>query len=367
MKRLFCTLLVIVATAVWLLSCDDDCPTCPKPPAEPDYQLLYSYVGQYPDTYVLTYSTKSGEIVDSALYQGNPFDAMVFSHDGQYACYTSHYDLELGASETWVTRWATGDTVAYQKGIGAGAAYLSEDDQFLLLSLGEIIAILRFPNLETVFLDSISSGGGSLHPTLQIAYVGMQTSMDTIVVLNYAGDPIETSYIRLSDSHGNRVFASGPFLCTNELLFVNSFIPSVVSYLQIYDVNTFGLIREYVARMYSGGSLHEDGKRLYLSHIAFIGSFPVSGGIDLYNLETNTFQPWIAEGEIDLGTGEPFVPNQVEFTPDGESMFVLSGGNGFWLGPVLQLSTRTKEVIQRFDNSDGFSRLIRLNPKNVAN
>jgi len=359
-------LIGIVLIMLALFSCDDhDCPNCPEP-KEPDYELLYSYVGQYPDTYVLTYSSKSGEILDSALYQGNPFDNVVFSHDGEYACYTSNYDLELGASETWVTHWATRDTIAYRSGIGALAAYLSTDDQYLLLTGGNIVAILSFPDLATLYLDSVSSGAGAFHPSRKIAYVSLERARDSIYVIDFSQETPPIRSFPLHNADGTKLLSQGPFMCTNTSLVLNAAIPKVVTYLQFYDTNDFGLRNELVARNYVGLGRHPDSTRVFLSYLTFIGNFPVSGGIDLYNIETNTLQPWIAEGKLDSGTGEPFVPSQIEVLPDGSSMFVLSGGNGFWLGPILQLNTATKEVMKRFDNTDGFSRLIRLNPKNVA-
>jgi hypothetical protein len=93
---------------------------------------------------------------------------------------------------------------------------------------------------------------------------------------------------------------------------------------------------------------------------------PWIGGIDVYDLEIDLLRPFIAQGEIDMGA-EAFVPSDLQFSSDGTRMYVMNGADGFWLGPILEIEIKSKEVTQRWNFSNGFSRQIRLNPKALDN
>jgi DNA-binding beta-propeller fold protein YncE len=155
-------------------------------------------------------------------------------------------------------------------------------------------------------------------------------------------------------------------LCTDRYLILNPTLLDVTSYLQLYDLDSLTLIRETNTRLYSLYR-HPDGKRLFLRYVSYYsGHSPRSGGIDVYNLETNTLYPYYSEDEVYLSEGRPLTPTDIQFTPDGENMYVLSAAGVLALGPILEIRTATKEVTGRIDNTDGFSRLIRLNPKDWA-
>lgn len=376
MRQLVCTFIAMF-TLGFLLGCEDDC-VCPQPEPEPehvpDYHLLYSYVGDGYVDYVLTYSTKSGEIIDSARYDGNPFDNMVFSHDGQYACYTSNYNLRVGGSETWVTNWPQGDTVAYLAGTGALAAYLTLDDQYLLLTGGSSVALLSFPSLTAIYKDSVKhlrddpnwqgsgSWAGAFHPNRQLVYVTFEPYYDSIFVLDYSELPLKILSHQLVDSQGYPVYAKGPLACTDEYLIIVQASRDHPGYLGLFDPITLQVIRDRLVRrswIYSG-PLHPDGTRLFLAYNSGF-DWPY-GGIDVYDLETDILRTYIAEGEIDVGWGG-INPSDLQFTPDGRVMYMANGGIGFDRGPILEINIETREVTRRWDQETGFSRLLRLNPR----
>jgi hypothetical protein len=371
-RRLICTFAMIAALCM-LGCCDDDC-VCPQPEPEhiPDYHFLYSYVGDGYDDYVMTYSTKSGEAIDSTLYDGPPFDNMVFSHDGRYACYTSNYSLRIGNSETWVTNWPSGDTVAYLEGTGALAAYLTLDDQYLLLTGGGIVALLNFPSLTTVFRDSVSrlrdnpdwqgraSWGAALHPSKKLIYVMLEPYGDSIFVFDYSQSPSTITSHQLIDSQGQVRHSYGPSACTADYLVI-----LFSGYLGLFDPVTFTVIRDRTLQphLLHGAILHPDGHRLFLF---YNGGFDWPyGGVDIYDLETGIFQTYIAEGEIDYGLGG-INPSELQFTPDGNVMYMSNGGIGFENGPILEIEVSTKEVTRRWDHETGITRIMRLNPKDWA-
>jgi hypothetical protein len=362
---LFLFFLLVLAAG---FGCSDDCPVCPSEPHVPDYHLVYSYAGSTADKYVLTYSTKSGQVIDSAYYLDYPFDNVAFTSDGKYACYTYGWNLRLGGSETWVTDAATGDTISYLMGIGGIGLVVSRDDQFLCLSYGNVLAILRIPSLEIVYRDSVPVRGGALHPTKQLAYFIKEPNQDTLFVLDYSLTPPRvTKSMPIRDSQGRNLWCySGRVFCTDRYLILNPTLFYVTSYLQLYDLDSLTLIRETNTRLY-GLYRHPDGKRLFLGYVSYYSDHsPRTGGIDVYNLETNTLYPYYSEDEVNLGEGQPLTPTDIQFTPDGETMYVLSAAGILALGPILEIRTATKEIVRRIDNTDGFSRLIRLNPRDWA-
>ncbi len=372
--------IVVIATAVWLSGCgEDECPVCPPEPEHvPDYHMLFSYVSYGSDNYVMIYSTKSGKAIDSLHYRGNPFDNMLFSHDGSYACFTSIYNSRIGNSETWVTAWPSHDTVAHLLGTGALAAYLTPDDRYLFLTGGRLVAILTFPDLGIVFRDSTdrrwgdgssgsaSSWAGALHPSERLAYVTIEPYWDSIFVLDYAQLPVAITSFQLKDRQGMVRTSRGPLACTErQLIFV---VPNRIgpSYLGVYDPTTVSLLADRSdlrpARVF-GGPLSMDGKSAILAWNG--GMDNPTGGIDFYGIETDVYRSFVAEGEISIAP-EPFVPSIIELSPDGESMFVMLGADGFWLGSILQIDISNKEVEKRWTFTNGFSRLIRINTRDVS-
>jgi len=364
-QLLFMFVLLVLAVG---FGCTKDCPTCPGEPHVPDYHLVYSYVGPSYPAYVITYSTKSGQVIDSAFYPNHPFDNVVFTSDGKYACYTYGWNLRLGGPETWVTDAATGDTISYLMGIGGIGLVVSRDNQFLCLSYGNFLAILKIPSLEIVYRDSVPVRGGALHPTKQLAYFIKEPNQDSLYVLDYSLTPPRvTKSMPIRDSQGRDLWCyTGRVFCTDRYLMLNPTLLDVTSYLQFYDLDSLALIRETRTRLY-GWTLHPDGNRLFLGYVTYYpGLWPKSGGIDVYNIETNTLYPYYSDGEVNLGVGQPFTPGGIQFTPDGETMYVLSAAGVLPLGPILEIRTATKEIVRRFDHTDGSSRLIVLNPKDWA-
>jgi len=378
MKRfliaVICGLIVIGVTV--LVSCgDDDCPTCPEPEPEhePDYHLVYSYCGSTIDTkYILTYSSKTGEVIDTATYDtsptgGEPFGNLAFTHDGEYAVYTSSYNLNIGTSETWVTRTATGDTVSYLSGLGAWAAIISEDDKQVLLTSGNVLAVLTLPDLGIVFSDSIINWGGALHPSEKRIFVALERATDSLFIIDYDELPTTISSIPVLDEDGYTLHITGVRWITEDYLFLNSFIPDIVYFLQVYDLDSLTLIDQELMEnrvKYRGAALHPDGKRLFLSYNAGFDA-PWISGVDIYYINTGDLLPYITPDEI-ASNYEGIAPTDIQILPGGESFFILDGGTGYWFGPILQIDISSKEVIRVIRPEDGGTRLIRLNPKDWA-
>ncbi len=311
MKRSILTaiLTLIVIAGLMLLSCDDDdCPACPKPGGEhePDYHLVYSYCGSTKETkYILTYSSRTGAVIDTAAYDtaptgDEPFNNLAFTHDGEFAVYTSIYNLNIGTSQTWVTNTATGDTVSYLSGLGAWGAIISEDDKQVLLAGGNILAVLTLPDLGVVFRDSIASWGGVFHPSKKRIFVALKRATDSLFIIDYDELPVTISSIPVHDEDGYTLHTLGAILITQEYLFLNPFIPDVAYFLQVYDLDSLTLLNEIHTKLptvYRGAALHPDGKRLFLSYNDGYER-PWISGVDVYYINTGELLPYITPTEI---------------------------------------------------------------------
>jgi hypothetical protein len=111
------------------------------------------------------------------------------------------------------------------------------------------------------------------------------------------------------------------------------------------------------------GRIHPDGHRLLLY---YNGGFDwPEGGIDVYDLKTDVLRTYLAEGELDIWH-VGFIPSDLQFTPDGQTMYVLNGGIGLDNGPILEIEIGTKEVTRSWQLGNGRSRTLRLNSKDFA-
>jgi hypothetical protein len=358
---------VAMIVALIVCSCCDQCPISETGDWEPDYHFTYSYVGsETGSTFVLTYSSKTGEVIDSMPCGSTPFSDMAFSSAGEYVCYTSILNLDIGTAETWVERTSTGDTIAYLSGIGTRGCLISPDDQHVLLFGGHTLAILTLPNLSTYYMDTLHSHGALFHPYEEKVFMCLNRAMDSLFVMDYSSIPVIFSSIPVEDENGRLLLTKGPLMVTEDYLFLNPYekFPSVGYYFHVYEVETLEPVSKLhtnLPTVYRGRDLHPDGKRLFLSYNG--GSeLPWISGVHVYNLVTGSLLPYISQSEI-ADSYHQIAPTDLVFFPEGESFLLLDGGTGFWLGPLLEINTSTKEVIRRWAHSDGVSWFVRLNPK----
>ena len=167
-RTVFFALLVLGLALVSGCS-DDDCTVCPpdQPPAEKEYQFLYTYV----DTgyWVYTYSTKDGRTVDSVRYGHYPFWDGRFSKDGKYAYYTTSESGGPDDFATWVTDFTTGDTLSVAYGKGGHWISNSFDGRFIMVS-GKKVTIFTLPELSVAYENEQPEWGkGTIHPFRNIA------------------------------------------------------------------------------------------------------------------------------------------------------------------------------------------------------
>ncbi|MFH2056612.1 MAG: hypothetical protein ABIJ61_11685, partial [bacterium] len=262
MKHRLGTILALLAFL--LVGCDDcDCPTCPTDEPEPErgYEMLYSYVGME-DYWVYTYSTKTGEVLDSVRYGNYPFSDVIVSPDGQYGYYTVRsVDLE-GGYATWVTDYADGDTLAFTGGLGGYSLALSKDGRFLATANARDLTIFEVPSLSVVFSGpDFQPGIADFHYERNVLYVPLREE-DSLLVVDLRVDPPAASKCQLRGLGGGElhglavVYASAENMLVLRAAYFNRYT------LQLLDADSLTAVAEMPAQL-SEPYVHPDGRRVF--------------------------------------------------------------------------------------------------------
>jgi hypothetical protein len=358
----FITIVILVCSA----GCDDNCIVCPGPPetVEPDYHFLYSFVGSFSTASVLTYSTKTGEVVDSVYYGGFPFWDVRFSKDGQFAYYTVG---DAGNYATWITNFATGDTVNIVDDIAGAWIDLSHDEKYLLLSGATTLRILTLPDLSSIYEREYQNSWGecSFHPNENKAYA-VNLIEDSLLILDVEGDVVTESKVPLKNSAGNPASAIRSMVSLNGkylILTARNYPSPTDTYIQLRDTETYELLHEYRPD-HRGGYLHPDGKRVFF--IDCVEFEPTPGALWELNLET-LLMTKVLDGS-DVSSGYPLQgldPFDMDITPDGKYAFLNGGGCGLGFGPVIKVDLDTYTIVDAIYPSLGAPRVLRINPKEI--
>jgi WD40 repeat protein len=295
--------------------------------------LHYSYLqvdGQDAPYYTLTLNSQSGEIIDSTSHATQPFNDVVFSSDGRYAYST-------GWGFTMVTDYATGDTIAIDRGTTGHKLELSADADFLLRSAG--VALFELPDLATLYTGP-GSGDAVFHPVEKVALFG-KPSADSLFTIEYDQTPPLIRSNPLLDAQGNALSITLLTISPDgSQLVVN---PGGMS-LVILDMNSLEVITQFgrlsAPTHYLDLTWHPDGRRLFAS---YGGDFEVNdGGVNVYDAYAGVLYEYISQHDLNL---EPDLlqPFDVSFSPDGEAIFLLSRVI-LGRGSLLKLMTDSKSV-----------------------
>ncbi|TFH65775.1 MAG: WD40 repeat domain-containing protein [Candidatus Zixiibacteriota bacterium] len=332
----------------------EKCVVCPpeQPPAEKEYYFLYSYGF---NNWVYTYSTKTGQIIDSVKYPGYPFWDVRFSKDGKYAYYA-------GGGSIWITDFATGDTVAITEGYG-GWLSLSSDGRYLLLSGARVLKLLEIPSLNVVYQkdDGRLWLNGAVHPSKNVAYVPIK-GVDSLLMIDFRTSTIRDFAVPLFRSDGTLVRATNAVVSKDG----RTVIISGGIRVQLRDAETFQLLREY----YPGRNTaypHPDGVRVFFLQEK---DFTIGQPAEVWELNLRTLLMTRVLGGEDFIAYSPYfalTPTDMDFTPDGKYAFIISGvaGQEFGAGTILKLDCSTYKIVDAIYPSLGISNWIRINPREV--
>lgn len=358
-------LLVCTYACLGPFGCSNDkCSVCPEEESEQEYQFLYSYI----DTgyWVHTISTKSGRSTDSIRYGEFPFWDVDFTSTGLTACYTSTESGSGAYHSTWLTDYVTGDTLANVVGIGGHAVTISSDDSFVMISLGNKLAILGMPNLTVLYEENSNFYfRGAIHPFGRIAYVPID-QVDSLKILHISADAVVDSMIPLRNEEGEPVYGrSAAMSADGSMLFMSvaDFITGRRS-LQVLSTSDFELIAHYSFPL-PVAAVHPDGRRLFLvnGHIGDIEP-PLEGAVYELDLSTLLIRKILDGAQFTVPGSVPFglSVESMEITPDGRFGIFMSGYDSFAGGPLYKVDLSTYQIDAVFHQPKGVNRLIRMYP-----
>jgi hypothetical protein len=337
--------------------CSDDCPVCPdnKPLTEKEFHLIYSYGS--PGYWVYTFSTKTSKVVDSVSYGGNPFEELQFTRDGKYACYSK-------PGVTWVTDYATGDTIAIDRDHGGRHLSFSKGDRMILVLAGERTAVFGFPALNILYSlpSGVSTGAGCFDPTEDVAYLSCENE-DSLLIVRFDSTGIHDHKIGLEGPGGTPRNGSGVAVTLDaSILLLNVTDAYGALYLQLRDTDSLHRLAEYYPS-YGGPFIHPDGRRVFFFHTGTSDN-PEPSAIYVLDLKTR-----LIKKVLDGADYQTFLPyymypeiSQIDFTPDGRYAFLRSGYGLSGSPPIAKLNLDTYEIVDAIYPHSGVSRAMRIYP-----
>jgi hypothetical protein len=337
----------------------EKCVVCPpdQPPVEKEYHLVYSYGN--PGYWVYTFSTKTLKAVDSVSYSGNPFEGLQFTRDGKYACYSK-------PGVTWVTDYASGDTIAISNSAGGSQLSFSKGDRMLLVLSGSRTTVFGFPQLNVLYSvpSGISAGSSCFDPTEDVAYIAVERE-DSLLIVRFDSTGIHDRKIGLAGFDGTpRIGSSVAITLDGSILLLLAIDRYGARYLQLRDTDSLGLIAEYYPG-YFGPFIHPDGRRVFFS----TGTLDSPERSKVYALDLRTLVMKMVLDGADYDTFLPYYLypefSKIRFTPDGRYAFLLSGFGLSGSPPIAKLDLETYEIVDAIYLHRGVSRVIQIYPLEI--
>jgi hypothetical protein len=349
----------------------EKCVVCPpdQGPAEKEYHFLYCYV----DTghWVYKYSTRDGHAVDSVRYGHYQFNDVRFSKDGRYAYYSMIGGGIFNVPRaTWVTDYATGDTLSIVYGRGGDWISVSPDEEYIVVSGSTGLTIFHVPDLTTIYQGG-DCNRGAVNPFKNVAYVP-NWPQDTLLILDFQQPSgVTVSKTPLRNVQGQSVSAVGASVTLDGRFVIldAGLLPagSGIKYIQVRDSETLELLYEYRTRA-SVGPLHPDGQRLFCYE--WFDIYERTGLSALWVLNLRTFLMTRVLTSDDVRTAYPYYCaldlKQVEISPDGRFALLLNSDGFIADGPILKLDLDTYKIVDAFyPRWPAGARLLRIYPLEI--
>jgi hypothetical protein len=357
---LFLFVLLLVAAG---FGCSDDCPTCPdnKSPAEKEYHLIYTYGNPgYPGYWVYTFSTKSLKAVDSVSYSGNPFDGLRFTSDGKYACYSK-------PGVTWVTDYASGDTIAIDNDHGGPQLSISKGDRMLMVLAGSRTTVFRLPQLNILYTvpSGISAYSSCFDPTEDVAYIPIARE-DSLLIVRFDSTGIHDHKIGLVGIDGTRRNGSSAAVTLDGSILLLSVTDGYGGrYLKLRDTDSLGLMAEYYPSYY-GPCVHPDGRRVFFFYSSPPYDYPAPWAVYVLDLKTRIMKKVVDGSDYQAFWKWMYLElSQIDFTPDGRYAFLRSGFGLSGSPPIAKLDLDTYEIVDAIYPDRGVSRAMRIYPLEI--
>lgn len=368
MRHLVCTLMAVLAIGFLAGCSDEDCPTCPEPPADGLYSgvaylsMLFGFKGFY------IYDTDLGQITDSVMQEGYAAGTMIWdvSPDGKYLA-VSYSDLN--GVETRIYDALTWEIQEILPSVG-GAQFVGGSD-LLLAQWGGILYRFQGPSYTVLSADTfavnealdylVHTGSRSLfaivgyHQVLQISYDSMKVTREWSPTDPATGIPIFIGYF---DVHPN-----GQILYINGSAGYNGFF--------VYDLAKDSLIASYPMYLYFGEiAVTPGGEEVWVTDPGRIDipfSDPEVGTVFIFDAYTGAYTGGISlYGYIEGSPLTALDAKAVDFSPDGSEAYISTGAIGPRenQGTILRFDARSRRLVDViFPDIDRFPHGVVVGPK----
>ena len=360
--------LILLLFAVIILSCEKNYITQAPEEHVGDYDLLYIHAGGGWDDPIhsLKYSTKTGEVIDTVK---TPYaiNDLQFTNDGTRAV-LSIMGQKTGIQSIISINYPSMDTIGIHEGIGGRKIYFSPDEQAVLTCWGSTVAILSFPDLTPIFVDTVDNYEGGFLTASDSAFY-LVSGVDSIFVIDYTDrqNISVTANTIGSTTGGERVPGPCAVDYENAHIIVVTNHNNEYSKIHLLNSNDLSLVQSlFVNRLYNGTPAIRPGSyEIYLKLSGLLGD-DEHQYIDVYNTASNTLRTYI--NLKDIAFSGVRIIDQLELTSDGRELYVLMGTNQYYPFIVLGFDLDNDEIIHHLlPETAANGHLVRINPIDNAN
>lgn len=358
-KKLPYLLLVTITAAVWLMSCDKDCPTCPPVECTDctyDGRLYVAMDEPTPGVYV--FDTKTDSLIDSVLTPGSTVFDVSVSPDGYY------FTANIGGGRILLFEASTMQLIAELPGYGRGE-FLGNSDELLIRGQGGIINVYLLPTLSVKYSGPPGVPYNARPTKTGREFVGVW-SADSIVLVDIDSLRItKTWQVTVAESQLLRKFdvnTDGQYLCG--IVETGEGCATYILDLELGQV-TIGV---RIEGPFGDVRIDPEGHEAWVADSA-----PYSFGSDfpdvIYVIDAihGTLLYSVSLRQILTPRGIPPDAQGMEFTPDGSAVYVRTGFEGVQGGSVIRIDTKTKRITNvLFPEFDRLPTSMAIGPKPIS-
>ncbi len=336
MKQLLYSLFALVTAAAWLLSCDDDCPTCPQPDNGRSQGRAYVAI---PDgingIYVIDLETDS---VIHSINTGSYGAANIrLTADGRYALASVSGDI----FKVYDAR----DMSVVQTGPAFGSFELVMNDSAILGQFSRSFTLFSFPDLDTILHKEANVRPISFRYSARKRAAYTLRGADTLVAVSVDSLVVVDEWIIRSGQESSFYLNSRALSHDDRFAYFTAYGPTSALFIT-YDLE----LRQIVATHPINGpvgriAVSPDGKEVWVTDPWTIRTSWVSNGIWVFDGRTGRFKRTISlVGYLPSDPMEPLIARAIAFAPDGKNVIVGTGDYLTQGGTILRISTLTNSV-----------------------
>ncbi len=359
MKQLLYSFFALVIAATWLLSCNEDCPTCP--PAEcsdcPYDGRLYVAMDE-PTPGVYVFDTKTDSLIDSVLTPGSMVFDVSVSPDGHY------FTANMGGGTIRLFEASTMQLLAELPGYGSGE-FLGNSNELLIRGQGSIVSIYLLPSLSLKYSGPPGVPYNARPTRSGRAFYGVW-SADSLVLVDIDSLRIARKWqIILADIQILRKCD----VDREATLLYGLAETSIGNLFYIYDLEGDSVASQFSLEGSLGDvRVHPQGHEVWVVDAdpnPFGSGFP--DVIYVFDADKGTLLYSVSLRQVLTPLGIPPDAHGLEFTPDGSAVYVRTGYFGVQEGSVIHIGTKTKRITKvLFPKFDRLPTSIAIGPKPIS-